>query len=661
MGQVKKRLLTVLVAVGMWCIAWVSLPQALPLVSERGADLVWRLTQTSQPERRVVVIDIDDESLTQVGPWPWSRPVLADLVQKLDAAGAALKLFDVTFPDQREKSSEFSSALAAGGAASPAVLGQVFALRNESTLQVGEPVGALPGQGCLPAAVPAQGVIANMPGLHPLAGHITPVIDADGSVRKVPAVVCYAGRNYPTLSVSGLSALGDQPPRIERGQGPWSPAWQLHLDALPGLPVALDAGGLMRVPFGQSRASFAAVSAGDVLSGKVPVSLLKGSIVLVGASAFGLSDVVSTALGPTVSGSEVHAQLLAGMLDGRTPYTPQAAWLLQLAGAGLLALALMVLGSGKPLRQRRRVVLLPLAALGGAALLFLLHGALLWSMHIYISWAEPALAIVLLGICLGIEEHAGSLHVKNRLFENLASYIPSQVAERIALTVPSGEIEAQRSQATILAADIRNFSAYCEARTPEDAARVLHRFYKTASEIIASHGGVVEEMVGDSLLAVFDGAGHHPNTNRHDHTRQALLAARRIWLRCGEELPNVAGQGLEPLAIGIGVESGMVLLGSFGAANRRVHTVLGRTVTIALRLSDLTGDLAYPILAGPGAATAIEPRLDEPELLLKSLGSFLLPGLTQSGKIYTLCNLLKASAEQEQQTIDLLKLQNPAA
>ena len=315
----------------------------------------------------------------------------------------------------------------------------------------------------------------------------------------------------------------------------------------------------------------------------------------------------------------------------------------------------MVLGSGKPLRQRRRVVLLPLAALGGAVVLYLLHGVLLWSAQIYVGWAEPALAVLLLGICLGIEEHASSLHTKNRLFENLASYIPRPVAEKIALTVPSGEIEAQRSQATILAADIRNFSAYCEARTPEDAARVLHRFYKTASDIIAEHGGVVEEMVGDSLLAVFDGA------SPPEHTRQALLAAHRIWLCCGEELPNVAGQGLEPLAIGIGVESGMVLLGSFGAANRRVHTVLGRTVTIALRLSDLTADLAYPILAGPGAATAIEPRLDEPELLLKPLGSFLLPGLTQSGKIYTPCNLLKSNPEQEQQTLDLLKLHNTTA
>lgn len=656
MGQVKRRLITVMLAVGLWCVAWLSFPQALPLMSERGADIVWQAIQSNQPERRVVMVDVDDQSLSQIGPWPWARPVLAELVQKLDAAGVSLKLFDVTFPDQRERNGEFSRALSAGGTASPSVLGQVFALRNESVLQVGEPVGALPGQGCLEAAVPAQGVIANVSQLHSLAGHISPIIDADGAVRKVPAIVCYAGLNYPALSVAGLTALADKPPRIERGQGPWAPAWQMHLDSLPGLPVALDRNGLMRVPFGQSRTSLASISASEVLQNKAPASLLKGAVVLIGASAFGLSDVISTALGATVSGAEIHTQLLTGMLDGRTPYTPQGAWMIQLLGVGVLSIALMALGSGKPLRQRRLVVLLPLVAMGGALLLFVLHAIMLWSLHMYVSWAEPALAVLLLGVCLGIEEHAGSLLVKSRLFDNLASYIPRQVAEKIALTIPTGEIEAQRSQVTILAADIRNFSAYCEARSPEDAARVLHRFYKTASDIVAQHGGVVEEMVGDSLLAVFSGP-----LPCADYTREALLASRQIWLRCGEELPNTTGQGLEPLAIGIGLESGMALLGSFGAANRRVHTVLGRTVTVALRLSDLTADLAYPILVGPGVATAADQRLDDPDLLLKPLGSFLLPGLTQSGKIFTLCNLLKASSEQEQQTLDLLKLHNTSA
>lgn len=659
MGSLKRRLLAILAGVAAWGLLMLAVPQALHLASERGTDLVWRLLQDSKPERRVVVIDVDDESLAQVGPWPWPRATLAQLISRLDDAGVALKLLDVTFPDQREGSDELSQALkgAHHESASPSVLGQVFALRHESTLQVGSPVGALPGEGCLGAAVPGQGVIANAAGLHSVAGHISPVIDADGVVRKVPAVVCYAGRNYPALAVAGLAALGGEPPRIEPNPDLRGPAWQLRLDAaLPGLPVGLDKQGLMRVPFRVSRSAFASVSASEILQGKAPASLLKGSVVLIGASAFGLSDVVPTALGAAVSGTEVHAQLLVGMLEGRVPHTPQAAWLVQAGAAGVLGLVLIALSSGQPLHQRRRVVLLPLMGLAGALALFACHAAALAWFDIYISWAQPALGVLLVGTALGISEHARSLHVKDRIYENLSSYIPSQVAEKIALHAPTGEIEAQRSQVTILAADIRNFSAYCEARAPEDAARVLHRFYKTASEVVSGHGGVVVEMVGDSLLAVF--GGPRPCL---DSSRQALQAARQIWLRCGEELPNTTGQGLEPMAIGVGVETGTALLGSFGAANRRVHTVLGQAVTIALRLRDLTGDLAYPILAGPGVASLVEPRLDEPDLVLKPLGTFLLPGLLHSGKIFTLTTLLKPSAEQEQQTLDIIRLHSISA
>ena len=182
MGSLKRRLLAILAGVAAWGLLMLAVPQALHLASERGTDLVWRLLQDSKPERRVVVIDVDDESLAQVGPWPWPRATLAQLISRLDDAGVALKLLDVTFPDQREGSDELSQALkgAHHESASPSVLGQVFALRHESTLQVGSPVGALPGEGCLGAAVPGQGVIANAAGLHSVAGHISPVIDADG-------------------------------------------------------------------------------------------------------------------------------------------------------------------------------------------------------------------------------------------------------------------------------------------------------------------------------------------------------------------------------------------------------------------------------------------------------------------------------------------------
>lgn len=163
-------------------------------------------------------------------------------------------------------------------------------------------------------------------------------------------------------------------------------------------------------------------------------------------------------------------------------------------------------------------------------------------------------------------------------------------------------------------------------------------------------------MVGDSLLAVFNGS--QPCT---DHPQQALSAALEIWARCGEELPNTSGRGLEPLAIGVGIETGTALVGSFGDADRRVHTVLGQTVTLALRLCDMTADLSYPVLVGQGAAHHLPPQLDQPETILKPLGSFLLPGLRQGTKIYTPKQMLEPNSFAEQENLQYIRQQHSAA
>jgi len=146
-----------------------------------------------------------------------------------------------------------------------------------------------------------------------------------------------------------------------------------------------------------------------------------------------------------------------------------------------------------------------------------------------------------------------------------------------------------------------------------------------------------------------------------DHPLRAVAAARELWLRCSEELPNVPPQGLEPLALGVGVESGMALLGSFGPAGRRVHTVLGQTVTVAMRLQEMTADLSYPILVGDLAAERVGVPFEHSELALKPLGTFLLPGLRHSSRVFTLRNLLQPGTPAEQSSLHYLQQRNQAA
>ncbi len=667
------RLVIGLGALILWAVLYFAMSMGIMQgLEERGTDFLWRSTATTETERRVVVVDVDDQSLAQLGPWPWTPTVMAELVRQLDRQGAKVKLFDMVFPQERQDSAEFFKALAqsdpwpnsvtadksnhAAIGQSPILLAQVFALRGETTLQLGNPISQLDTQDCHSAGVHATGVIANVSGLHHRAGHITPTLDADGTVRHVPALVCFLGRTYPALSLAAFSSQNAEGRitglTVRPGVGLTEAMWMLETDVLPGHHIGVDAAGQIRVPYRQSRQAFLSVSAADVMMGRIPSGMLNGAWVVIGASAFGLSDVIPTALGGAVSGAEIHAQLLTALLDNQIPFTPRGAIWVQ-AGYLLLSLAvLLLLVPISPFTVDRRSVLQPLVAIALALGAYAVHAGLLLVYGWFIGWVAPALALVITGGCIALTEHARSQFIRSRLFQNLSSYISGSVAQRVALAQPSDQITAHRVDVTVLVADINNFSAYCEIRKPEDAASVLHKFYSTASDIVMQYGGEVQEMVGDRLLAVFNGTSPCP-----DHAMHAINAAREIWLRCGEELPNTLSQGLEPMSLSVGIETGIVLQGSFGASQRRVHTVLGQTVTVALRLCVMTNDLAYPILIGEGTAKHINtfPRIDQPQALLKPLGNFLLPTLRQGIKIYTPKHSLEISTAAELANLEYLK------
>ena len=190
-------------------------------------------------------------------------------------------------------------------------------------------------------------------------------------------------------------------------------------------------------------------------------------------------------------------------------------------------------------------------------------------------------------------------------------------------------IEAQTRQVSVLFADIRNFSAYCEARPPEESAAVLHAFFAAATHVVQAHGGVIEAFQGDAIIAVWNGELHHSaSALRTHHALQALHAAIDLLHAVQGVLPDPAPAGLEPLSLGVGVETGPAMAGSFGLASRRTHMVMGRTVTIASRLVQMTADLSHPILVGEGLAAQVGG------VGLESMGTFLLDGMRVPHHIY---------------------------
>jgi adenylate cyclase len=591
---------------------------------ERLASRTWSLANQDATERRLVVVDIDEKSTQALGPWPWPRERMASLLNGLDAYGVNLKVVDVLFEGAQDPAQDQKLAQSLKSGA-PTVIAQLFALSPEAQLKSGSLAGAT-GECANPLASalsPAYGFMGAESVFAQSAsgvGHITPTVDADGSIRRVPALVCFQGQVYPSLAVAGLAAAtGAQPVLRAAPSGLGAPANVLDVG---GLQLPVDAQGQLRVSYQMPRAGFASVSAVDVLQGKVPQSLLRGAWVLVGSTAFGGGDAVPTPQGGAVGGVEVHAHLLSAALDARTPFVPAWAPVWPIA-TGLLSLLVLVLS----LRAAgpKAAVVMPVVALVSGASIFAVHAVLLLNLHQWLGWGQPVVFVALAAALLTGAEMIRVRTERERLFDNLSSYLPEGAARRVAFEGPTEQVVAETREATVMLVDLRNFSAYCEERAPEDAATVLHLFYTTLDRIVTEHGGVVEQMVGDGLTAVWNGS-----TPCNQHAQKALQAAEVIWKEGVAQLPKVSSRKTPPLDIGVGIETGPVMVGSFGPARRRVHTVMGEAVSVASRLEKLTSELGYPVLLGPKAHAASGVTDAQ------KLGDFLLAGMRAPRTVYAL-------------------------
>lgn len=599
-------------------------------IDARLFDQAWRLAVrlAPPPEERLLLVDIDEASLAALGPWPWPRARLAELAERLAAHGAAMQLWDLVLDAARDDDARLARALRAARG----MLAVAFALPGQ-----GEPVAsgtldattpwakrlALP---CRPPWPQAHGqrapaaAYADVP-----AGHITPRVDADGIVRALPAYVCRDGRAWPALPLAAwLELTGAADVRLLPESHPLAPAWKLKSQGLTA-DIPLGPAGELVVPYWRGASAYRAVSAADVLAGRIPPELIRGRIVLVGATALGLADAVATPLAGVSAGLLVHAELLSGLLDDRLPHAPKHATWLQGGAAVAAALLLLLLAARRPAAWA-----LPLAGLALGLMLLALQAALLLRTGLMLGLAWPALAALLSGLTLGAVEHLQSEGERGRLFAHLASFLPAPMAERLRREPPRAGVHAELAQVSVMVADLRNFSRFSELKPAAEVADLLHDFFNEAVACVEATGGVVEALEGDAVLAVWNGRLPCPQPEA-----QALAAARCLLARMAARLPQGDPEALPPpLGLGIGLDAGAVLVGAIGPRKRRQHLALGLPVTRAARLAQLTHELGHPILV----ADAFYARLPSAErTAFTPQGEFLLEGLS------TPCGLYAAS------------------
>ena len=587
-------------------------------------DARLKATMPRTLDSRVVIVDLDEKSLAEIGHWPWGRNRLAELADELfDRQQIALLGFDIVFAEADDSSGlkrlrelaqgelkdqpgfadrvaqlgpalDYDGAFARSLQKRPVVLGYYFTSDRD-----GRKAGTLPQpvmdsdklQGRPIRFLDWTGYGANIDQLAraaPSSGFFNPVSDSDGVVRAIPLLAQFQDRYYEPLSLAMFRLLAGSP-TVEPGfpQEKWIGRKYEGLESVLlklgqkrlALPVDDRVAALIpyRGPGGPKGGSFQYVSASDVVLKRLPEGALKGKIVLVGTTAPGLQDVRVTPVGESYPGVEAHANLIVGMLDGNLPVRPDYAVGYEVI---VLLVAGLVLAFVLPLVTAPTAVttsVLVLGALVGLNMWLFLGAGLVMPLATGLAMTLTAFA---LNMSYGYFIESRS---KRELANLFGTYVPPELVDEMVKDPDAYTMKAANKELTVMFCDMRGFTKMSETMEPVQLQELLNAVFNRLTDIIRSHRGTIDKYMGDCVMAFWGAPVDTPDHGRLGVTTALDMAAavRRI----NEEHRD---KGMPEIGVGIGLNTGMMCVGDMGSDVRRSYTVIGDAVNLGSRLEGLS-------------------------------------------------------------------------
>lgn len=623
-----------LVSVLLVAALYVRHPRTLSLIDLRIYDHLLRTNAANTPHPALAIVDIDEDSLRRLGQWPWPRHRIARLVDRLNQAGAVVVGLDILFaePDRtspqrilsdletsfgpyleetpsiqgvpdilRDNDQLLAQTLATG----PYVLG--YAFRFDAPAQATQTVSSVPSVGLvtrsltpqlvmapeklLPTAREITPPLAILARAAPASGYFTTRTDPDGTVRRVPLLVRFNGKAYPSLALATLLQASDTQTVIlnysERGT---------ESLAVAGTNIPLGTSANFLVNYRGPENTYPYVSAEAILRGSPEAfQAVNNKIVFVGTSAAGLKDIRTTPFSQNFPGVETHATIVDNILSQdfiRIPPWAPGLEMLALLGCGLLTVVLLA-------KARAAWLLPPLLGLGVG----IWYGAdhLFAEYHYFVSPFYPLLCLVLTFTAMTTVKFWREERQKQFIEGAFSHYLAPAVIQRIVKNPNTLTLDGEEREVTILFSDIRNFTSLSEQLPPSQVSELLREYLTPMTRIITERDGTLDKFIGDAVMAFWNAPLNVPL-----HPQKALDAALtqlQILEKLNQQFKQNFGLRLE---IGIGLHSGIVRVGNMGSADLFDYTLIGDNVNLASRLEGLTKYYGLPLLVSEEVAKACE-------------------------------------------------------
>lgn len=620
-------------------------PWFVEMVRLRTFDAYNRIEPRTPPERSpVVIIDLDEKSLGEVGQWPWPRTVIGDLIAATRDYRMSVIGFDMVFAEPDRTSPDRIGQTLRD--APPVVLEALDAMPSNETYmadimrtmrtvlgQAGtrtQAVKDLPEisefSSVNPFAKKAPGVrqdvdlktftikhptlIGNLPELESSAsglGFFSVTEEVDGVVRRVPLVMEIQGVVKPTLSVEMLRvALGGNTIFTQIDQGG---LYQLSLQTQQGnFPIPTDGKGRIWVYYAEpdsfnteGNTGRMYVSATDILNKRVDPKVLAGRVGIVGTSAVGLLDIRATPIEPRLPGVEVHANIIENILMKEHVAYPVTSSLWEFIAATLASLLLIFLIP----RVGPIFTLMGLVAAGG--------GLVATSWHLFTNERVLLDVTYPLGLTISvyavmtfanyIRDAAEKRQVRTAFSQYLSPALVEQLAENPELLALGGETKRM----TLLFCDVRGFTTISEQfkENPQGLTRLINRLLTPLTKEILDREGTIDKYMGDCIMAFWNAPLDVQGQELQSiESSLAMFRSLEALNREREREAEDAGEKFLPLNIGVGLNTGEVVVGNMGSEQRFDYSVLGDAVNLAARLEGQSKSYGVDIVIGPDTADA---------------------------------------------------------
>lgn len=555
-----------------------------------------------ETDSSIIIVSIDNSSLAKLGRWPWPRTIHAELVDRLKAAGAKVIVLDVNFPEPSEPAddSRLAQALrAAGNVTLPVEL----TTRIENGKLVFDPASIVQPISVIQSAAAASG-FSNVP------------LDGDGTARRVPISIA-------SRTGSPVYALAYEAARLAE-----------RAPVTASIPVDRFGRTLINFP-GAPRRTFVTVPASDVLQGGANLARFKDAVVFIGATARDLHDeqYVATSDGEPMSGVEIHASIYDTLVTGR---------FLQPLNPGLQALALLLVGLLLGLlvpnvRARLGFLLVVIVFVGWTIIAFLAFDQ---GLIVNIVW--PILLLAFVYGALVLERWVYTERERRKLRGAFSRYVSENVVASLMQDLDKLKLGGERRNMTVLFSDLRGFTSLSEGLPPEQLVEVLNKYLHEMTELVFAEGGTLDKYIGDAVMAFWNAP-----LDQLDHAERGVRTA----LKMRDKLHQMNEIGAFPngitLKVGIGLNTGEVVVGNIGGEKRYDYTVIGDSVNLASRTESLCKHYGVEILI-----TENTHALLAPDYVTRLLDKVAVKGKQAAIKIYQVMGMAGQISEDERRLKD---------